>query len=490
MRTNIIMLFATLFCGVQFGVAQIVLDGNYQGKNLYIQNGFSDNDEFCIDSLSVNEHKFDGKELRLVFELKLDSLGYKIGDSLSIRIHHKNDCFPKVLNSDVCHFSKKIRAEMSIKSDKAIISLEVSNLNFRLSDSIRLYKGDELIQHFSYDQPFEIIVNESDSLIFFQDNCLDYQLNPTTFYKYQKLCSSNRIISLEKITGSQFILNNFQRTTYCSNFPIPSTIYPNEDSIDINGNFHYPAKDFGICHSKIVDINAPNIALLNGYQFFETIEDILIGYKQCDRLEYGSYELGFTFDTYKTNDTQFTKCYTDTLLVERYGGEFQLRDAHHCSSEIIETKKLCKYAFALKKNSGWSIYKSENSKYLSPVKHSLLSYGIDSLYKVPFFTRCFVTKEDGNYSLWIQGKTEFEQFSAEKIVIKNYLTPGIGRPDKNLLLISLNDEHHFIINHYKGYTDDYYHKYEQLKGELLLKSLSQDHYSLNIEPLNTLTFEK
>ncbi|HXC05285.1 MAG TPA: hypothetical protein VNZ86_11070 [Bacteroidia bacterium] len=76
------------------------LSGLYSGKNLFIQNGSSCNDSAdtycCTTVVTVN-----GKEVQVerssAYEIKLDSMGFKTGDSLMVVIYHKPCCKPKLL---------------------------------------------------------------------------------------------------------------------------------------------------------------------------------------------------------------------------------------------------------------------------------------------------------------------------------------------------------------------------------------------------------
>jgi len=83
-----------MLCNAQ--ISNIILEGNYQGKNLYIQNPAVGND-YCTEKVLVN-----GKKISFTntdaYEIKLDSLGFKLGDSVKVEIFHKDDCKPKVLN--------------------------------------------------------------------------------------------------------------------------------------------------------------------------------------------------------------------------------------------------------------------------------------------------------------------------------------------------------------------------------------------------------
>lgn len=83
----------------------IILEGNYQGKNLYIQNPFAGNGVgFCVTKVFVNGIELDTikypkfEMYSSAFEIDLKSMGFKVGDKINIRILHKEDCKPKVLN--------------------------------------------------------------------------------------------------------------------------------------------------------------------------------------------------------------------------------------------------------------------------------------------------------------------------------------------------------------------------------------------------------
>ncbi|MFI5151015.1 MAG: hypothetical protein ACHQRM_14865 [Bacteroidia bacterium] len=82
------------------GQEHLALTGLYSGKNLYIENGNFCKDSadnfWCTTAVTVN-----GKEVQVerssAYEIYLDSLGFKKGDSISIVIYHKACCKPKLL---------------------------------------------------------------------------------------------------------------------------------------------------------------------------------------------------------------------------------------------------------------------------------------------------------------------------------------------------------------------------------------------------------
>ena len=88
---------------ISFGYSgNIILDGNYQGKNLYIQNPFAGSGVgFCVQKVEVNGQVTTDEINSSAFEVDFTNYQFKIGDKVSVKITHKDDCKPKVLNPEV-----------------------------------------------------------------------------------------------------------------------------------------------------------------------------------------------------------------------------------------------------------------------------------------------------------------------------------------------------------------------------------------------------
>lgn len=80
----------------------IVLEGIFQGKNLYVMNPFSSSGVgFCVYEVTVNGQVTTDEIHSSAFEIDLSIFQFKLGDKLVVEIKHKENCKPKVLNPEI-----------------------------------------------------------------------------------------------------------------------------------------------------------------------------------------------------------------------------------------------------------------------------------------------------------------------------------------------------------------------------------------------------
>lgn len=89
---------------------QIVLEGHYYGKNVYVQNPMRSSGEgFCVYDVVINgsvSTKLWGESS--AFEINLAKYGLQVGDPVVIVIEHHTDCLPKVLNPSALYLKETI----------------------------------------------------------------------------------------------------------------------------------------------------------------------------------------------------------------------------------------------------------------------------------------------------------------------------------------------------------------------------------------------
>jgi hypothetical protein len=80
----------------------IILEGNYQGKNLYVQNPFAGSGVgFCTLEVLINGKTSTDEISSSAFEIDFTAFQMTVGDKVVVEIKHKDDCKPKVLNPEV-----------------------------------------------------------------------------------------------------------------------------------------------------------------------------------------------------------------------------------------------------------------------------------------------------------------------------------------------------------------------------------------------------
>ncbi|MFT3884404.1 MAG: hypothetical protein QM724_02935 [Flavobacteriales bacterium] len=100
LRTSFLLGLMSVGALAQAGV--IVLEGNYQGKNLFIQNPFSEAGVgFCVFEVTVNEKIATDEINSNAFEVDMANFGLKLGERVVVKIMHKDGCTPVVLNPEV-----------------------------------------------------------------------------------------------------------------------------------------------------------------------------------------------------------------------------------------------------------------------------------------------------------------------------------------------------------------------------------------------------
>jgi hypothetical protein len=102
MKKTLFAVFCLFISTFGFATGVIVLEGNYQGKNLYVQNPFASSGVgYCVQEVRVNGNVTTDEIASTAFEIDFRNLQLKIGDKIEVKITHKDDCKPKVLNPEV-----------------------------------------------------------------------------------------------------------------------------------------------------------------------------------------------------------------------------------------------------------------------------------------------------------------------------------------------------------------------------------------------------
>ncbi|HET8962891.1 MAG TPA: hypothetical protein VFM99_03285, partial [Chitinophagales bacterium] len=94
-----IALFVVLSLNSFSGV--LILEGKYQSKNLYVQNGYAGSGVgFCTYEIRINGKVSPDELNSSAFEIDFAASEIKPGTPVVIEIKYKDDCMPKILNPE------------------------------------------------------------------------------------------------------------------------------------------------------------------------------------------------------------------------------------------------------------------------------------------------------------------------------------------------------------------------------------------------------
>ncbi len=101
---------------------EIVLNGTFQGDNLFVKNPFAPSGVgFCVYEVTVNGLTSTDEINSSAFEVDLTVYGFKVGDPLTVAIKYKEGCQPIVLNPEVLNARATFEiTKLEVKDNKVI----------------------------------------------------------------------------------------------------------------------------------------------------------------------------------------------------------------------------------------------------------------------------------------------------------------------------------------------------------------------------------
>lgn len=98
---QLLFTLAALFALTALQAGTIVIEGKYQSKNLYVQNGFSGSGVgFCAYEVTINGQVTTDEVNSSAFEIDFAQFQIKPGTEVVVEIKHKDGCAPKILNPE------------------------------------------------------------------------------------------------------------------------------------------------------------------------------------------------------------------------------------------------------------------------------------------------------------------------------------------------------------------------------------------------------
>ena len=147
MKKTFFALVVTLCITAYTQAGVIVLDGHYQGKNLYVQNPFAGSGVgFCTFEVTINGDVTTDEINSSAFEIDFSNYKLKVGDPITVKIKHKDDCKPRVLNPEVLK-PKSTFETSSITMDKeGKVTWKTKNESGKLTFVVEQYRWNKWVK--------------------------------------------------------------------------------------------------------------------------------------------------------------------------------------------------------------------------------------------------------------------------------------------------------------------------------------------------------
>jgi len=124
----------------------IVLEGNYQGKNLYVRNPFAGSGVgFCTYEVTVNGSVTTDEWNSSAFEVDLSLHNLDLGDHIVVVIKHKDDCAPKVLNPEVLNPKSTFETQSISISNDGVLKWSTTNEAGVLAYIVEQYRWNKWV---------------------------------------------------------------------------------------------------------------------------------------------------------------------------------------------------------------------------------------------------------------------------------------------------------------------------------------------------------
>ncbi len=185
----ILLLLLITFATANSQTKVITLRGSYFGYNLYVLNPLCSDGGFCVQEVLVNNSATKDEINSNSFEIDLSLLNLEIGDKVVVKIRHKKNCSPKIINTDDLSYPENFKfSSVKVKKGK---------LNFRI-------KGEPGVQ------PFEVqqfrwnkwnTIGEIDVIDTTKSNLYSYDIYPNygiNMFRIKKLNKRGEIVYSKK----------------------------------------------------------------------------------------------------------------------------------------------------------------------------------------------------------------------------------------------------------------------------------------------------
>lgn len=130
----------------QMAVANLSIEGHYQGKNIIVQSPESeDGFGYCISKVTVNGEVSSAGVKTSAFQIDLTEFNINIGDPVFILVEHEEGCKPKLINPEVLLPKSTFILENISCTPEGNLSWSTTGESGKLNYQIEQYKWNKWV---------------------------------------------------------------------------------------------------------------------------------------------------------------------------------------------------------------------------------------------------------------------------------------------------------------------------------------------------------
>jgi len=146
-RTFLTFLLTGFIASLSLASSTIILEGNYQGKNLFVQNPFAGSGVgFCTFEVTINDQVTTDEINSSAFEIDFTAFQLEIGAKVVVKIRHGDDCKPKVLNPEVLKPKSTFDIILMKIDDSGVLNWSTNNETGRLPYIIEQFRWNKWVK--------------------------------------------------------------------------------------------------------------------------------------------------------------------------------------------------------------------------------------------------------------------------------------------------------------------------------------------------------
>jgi hypothetical protein len=141
------IIFFLTFSYFSYSQNQIILEGNFQGKNLYIQNPYGNGGVgYCVIEVLINGNITSDEINSSAFEIDFSAQNIKLGEKVEVIIKYKNDCKPKIVNPEVLKPKSTFQIVTILVNKEGILNWSTTNEYGKLPFIIEQFRWNKWIK--------------------------------------------------------------------------------------------------------------------------------------------------------------------------------------------------------------------------------------------------------------------------------------------------------------------------------------------------------